>query len=217
MQPRKSDGSFQPAYSPDDYTDHICESNGWHYMWSVQHDIKGLEKLVGRQRFASKLDSFFTYTPKANADLPLFSTGMIGQYAHGNEPSHHAAYIFNKIGQPAKTQKYVRRILTELYNDTPAGLCGNEDCGQMSAWYVFSSLGFYPLNPISCEYELCSPLYRKAVIHLENGKTFTINTEDYSPEKYLIKEVKLNGKPLRGTTIRHNDIINGGELTFVMQ
>lgn len=115
-------------------------------MWSVQHDIKGLEKLVGKKRFAEKLDSFFTYTPTANAELPLFSTGMIGQYAHGNEPSHHAAYIFNKIGQPHKTQKYVRQILTELYNDTPAGLCGNEDCGQMSAWYVFSALGFYPLN-----------------------------------------------------------------------
>lgn len=217
MQPRHSDGSFQPAYSPDEYTSHICESNGWHYMWSVQHDMKGLEKLVGKKRFAEKLDSFFTYTPAANAELPLFSTGMIGQYAHGNEPSHHAAYIFNKIGQPHKTQKYVRQILTELYNDTPAGLCGNEDCGQMSAWYVFSALGFYPLNPVSCEYEIGSPLFRNATIHLENGKTFKVEAEGYSPEKYLVKEVLLNGKRLRGTNISHEDILKGGTLTFVMQ
>lgn len=217
MQPRHSDGSFQPTYSPDEYTAHICESNGWHYMWSVQHDIKGLEKLVGKKRFAEKLDSFFTYTPAANAELPLFSTGMIGQYAHGNEPSHHAAYIFNKIGQPHKTQKYVRQILNELYNDTPAGLCGNEDCGQTSAWYVFSALGFYPLNPVSCQYEVGSPLFRNATIHLENGNTFKIVTEGYSPEKYLVKEVLLNGKPLRGTDISHNDIMQGGTLTFVMQ
>lgn len=217
MQPRHSDGCFQPAYSPDEYTAHICESNGWHYMWSVQHDIKGLEKLVGKKRFAEKLDSFFTYTPAANAELPLFSTGMIGQYAHGNEPSHHAAYIFNKIGQPHKTQKYVRQILNELYNDTPAGLCGNEDCGQTSAWYVFSALGFYPLNPVSCQYEVGSPLFRNATIHLENGNTFKIVTEGYSPEKYLVKEVLLNGKPLRGTDISHNDIMQGGTLTFVMQ
>ncbi|MCI7509364.1 MAG: GH92 family glycosyl hydrolase [Prevotella sp.] len=217
MQPRHSDGIFQPAYSPDEYTAHICESNGWHYMWSVQHDIKGLEKLVGKKRFAEKLDSFFTYTPAANAELPLFSTGMIGQYAHGNEPSHHAAYIFNKIGQPHKTQKYVRQILSELYNDTPAGLCGNEDCGQTSAWYVFSALGFYPLNPVSCQYEVGSPLFRNATIHLENGNTFKIVTEGYSPEKYLVKEVLLNGKPLRGTDISHNDIMQGGTLTFVMQ
>lgn len=217
MQPRHSDGSFQPAYSPDEYTSHICESNGWHYMWSVQHDIKGLEKLVGKKRFAEKLDSFFTYTPTANAELPLFSTGMIGQYAHGNEPSHHAAYIFNKIGQPHKTQKYVRQILTELYNDTPAGLCGNEDCGQMSAWYVFSALGFYPLNPVSCEYEIGSPLFRNATIHLENGNTFKVEAEGYSPEKYLVKEVLLNGKRLRTTNISHEDILKGGTLIFVMQ
>lgn len=217
MQPRHSNGMFQPAYSPDEYTSHICESNGWHYMFSVQHDIKGLEELVGKERFAAKLDSFFTYAPVANAELPLFSTGMIGQYAHGNEPSHHAAYIFNRIGQPHKTQKYVRQILTELYNDSPAGLCGNEDCGQMSAWYVFSALGFYPLNPISCEYEVGSPLFSSATIHLENGNTFKIETKGYSPEKYLVKEMLLNGKRLRGTTISHSDIMKGGTLTFVMQ
>ncbi len=217
MQPRHSDGTFQPAYSPDEYTSHICESNGWHYMWSVQHDIKGLEKLVGKKAFAAKLDSFFTYTPKANEKLPLFSTGMIGQYAHGNEPSHHAAYIFNKIGQPQKTQKYVREILTQLYNDTPAGLCGNEDCGQMSAWYVLSALGFYPLNPVSCEYELGTPLFETATLHLENGNSLTIKAENYAEDTFAVDGVTLNGKRVKGTAINHNDIANGGTLVFNMR
>lgn len=217
MQPRDSKGRFQENYSPDDYTAHICESNGWHYMWSVQHDIKGLEKLVGRERFAAKLDSFFTYTPAANADLPLFSTGMIGQYAHGNEPSHHAAYIYNKIGQPHKTQQYVYQILTQLYNDSPAGLCGNEDCGQTSAWYVFSALGCYPMNPISCEYETGTPLFERAVIHLDGGRDFVIETAGHRPGAYLVDSVTLNGKPLKSTAITHTDIMAGGVLRFNMK
>lgn len=217
MQPRNSKGIFQPNFSPDDYTAHICESNGWHYMWSVQHDIKGLQKLVGKKRFAAKLDSLFTYTPDQNANLPLFSTGMIGQYAHGNEPSHHAAYIFNKIGQPQKTQQYVHQIVTQLYNDSPAGLCGNEDCGQMSAWYVFSTLGFYPMNPISCQYEVGTPLFKKATIHLDNGKQFVISTNNFEQGKYKVKSITLNGKKLKTTYITHNDIMSGGELTFNME
>ena len=217
MQPRDSKGIFQPSYSPDEYTSHICESNGWHYMWSVQHDINGLEKLVGKKRFAEKLDSFFTYSPSANAELPLFSTGMIGQYAHGNEPSHHAAYIFNKIGEPHKTQKYVHEIVTQLYNDSPAGLCGNEDCGQTSAWYVFSALGFYPLNPISCEYELGTPLFDRATIHLENGETFTIKADGLTSGKYLVECAELNGNQLRGTSVTHEDLLKGGQLVFKMK
>lgn len=214
MQPRDSNGNFQPSYSPDEYTSHICESNGWHYMWSVQHDIEGLEKLVGKKRFEEKLDSFLTYSPSANDELPLFSTGMIGQYAHGNEPSHHAAYIFNKIGKPYETQKYVHKIVTQLYNDSPAGLCGNEDCGQTSAWYVFSALGFYPLNPISCEYELGTPLFDRATIHLENGNDFTIEAERTAPNNYLVENVVLNGSKLRKTYITHENLIKGGQLVF---
>lgn len=217
MQPRDSKGNFQPNYSPDEYTSHICESNGWHYMWSVQHDIKGLEKLVGKKRFADKLDSLFTYTPAANTELPLFSTGMIGQYAHGNEPSHHAAYIYNKIGQPEKTQKYVHEILTKLYNDSPAGLCGNEDCGQMSAWYVFSAMGFYPMNPVSCQYEMGAPLFRKVTVNLENGRKFVIETNGYAPGKYEVKDIMLNGKRLKTTYITHEDIMNGGTVMFNMK
>ena len=217
MQPRNSKGEFQPNFSPDDYTSHICESNGWHYMWSVQHDIDGLQRLVGKKRFASKLDSLFTYTPAANAELPLFSTGMIGQYAHGNEPSHHAAYIYNRIGQRSKTQKYVHEILTKLYNATPAGLCGNEDCGQMSAWYVFSAMGFYPLNPVSCQYELGTPLFSRVTIHLDSGKTFVIEANNKRPDGYEVDNVLLNGKRLKNSYITHEDIMNGGVLMFNMK
>ncbi len=217
MQPRDSKGNFQPAYSPDEYTSHICESNGWHYMWSVQHDPEGLIKMVGKKRFVEKLDSFFTYTPKANADLPLFSTGMIGQYAHGNEPSHHAAYLYNKVGQPEKTQRYIHQILTELYNDSPAGLCGNEDCGQMSAWYVFNAMGFYPFNPVSCQYEIGTPLFNKVTIHLPGGKDFRIETRNAQEGKYAVKDVTLNGKKLRKTFFTHEELTKGGTLVFDMK
>ena len=217
MQPRDSKGQFQPGYSPDDYTPHICESNGWHYMWSVQHDPEGLIKLVGKKRFAQKLDSLFTYTPAANAELPLFSTGMIGQYAQGNEPSHHAAYFFNKIGQPQKTRRYVHEILTKLYNDSPAGLCGNEDCGQMSAWYVFNAMGFYPFNPVSCQYETGVPLFPKATIHLPGGHDFVVEAKGYKEGSYAVKRITLNGKPLKRTFFTHDQLTAGGTLCFEME
>ncbi len=217
MQPRDSKGQFQPNYSPDDYTPHICESNGWHYMWSVQHDPEGLIKLVGKKRFAQKLDSLFTYTPAANAELPLFSTGMIGQYAQGNEPSHHAAYFFNKIGQPQKTRRYVHEILTKLYNDSPAGLCGNEDCGQMSAWYVFNAMGFYPFNPVSCQYETGVPLFPKATIHLPGGRDFVVEAKGYKEGSYAVKRITLNGKPLKRTFFTHEQLTAGGTLCFEME
>ena len=186
-------------------------------MWSVQHDPEGLIKLVGKKRFVEKLDSFFSYSPKATDDLPLFSTGMIGQYAHGNEPSHHAAYFFNKIGQPEKTQRYIHRILTELYNDSPAGLCGNEDCGQMSAWYVFNAIGFYPFNPISCQYEIGTPLFNKVTIHLPNGKDFNIETRNLADGKYAVKDITLNGKRLKRTYFTHEELVKGGTLIFNMK
>lgn len=217
MQPRDSKGGFQPGYSPDEYTPHICESNGWHYMWSVQQDPEGLIRLVGRRQFAAKLDSLFTYVPAANAELPLFSTGMIGQYAQGNEPSHHAAYFYNKIGQPEKTQKYVHQILTRLYNDSPAGLCGNEDCGQMSAWYVFNAMGFYPFNPVSCQYELGTPLFTRITLRLPNGNRFVIRAENLLPDKYAVRQASLNGKPLKQTYITHQQLMDGGELVFDMK
>ena len=210
MQPRDSKGEFQPNFKPDEYTQHICESNAWHYMWSVQHDIEGLIGLMGREMFEQKLDSMFTYSPAENADLPIFSTGMIGQYAHGNEPSHHVAYLFNKIGKQEKTQQYVSQIMDELYRNSPDGICGNEDCGQMSAWYVMSAMGFYPVNPCGGEYELGIPLFPKVKLHLANGKRFTI-TSDRDNGKH---NVLLNGKPIDDTTISHKDIMQGGKLSF---
>ena len=226
MQPRNSKGEFQPQFCPDEYTQHICESNAWHYMWSVQHDIDGLMELMGKKHFLHKLDSMFTYTPAENADLPIFSTGMIGQYAHGNEPSHHVAYLFNKIGKPEKTQLYVQQIMREMYRNSPDGICGNEDCGQMSAWYVMSAMGFYPTNPCGGEYELGIPLFPEMTLHLADGKEFTItchfsgkalnNTSEQSEESQKKKTPRahLNGKRIKGTTISHKDIIEGGVLHF---
>ena len=209
MQPRDSKGEFQPEFNPDEYTQHICESNAWHYMWSVQHNIEGLIELMGRETFEQKLDSMFSYSPAENADLPIFSTGMIGQYAHGNEPSHHVAYLFNKIGKPEKTQQYVSQIMNELYRNSPDGICGNEDCGQMSAWYVMSAMGFYPVNPCGGEYELGTPLFPEVKINLGNGKRFTIKATKTGKSR-----VMLNGETIKGTTISHKDIVEGGVLKF---
>ena len=217
MQPRNNKGSFIENFSPDDYTPHICESNGWQYFWSVQQDVDGLISLVGgMERFAQKLDSMFTYNPSADEDLPIFSTGMIGQYAHGNEPSHHVIYLFNTIGQPWKTQKYAAEVMHELYKNTPAGLCGNEDCGQMSAWYVFSAMGFYPVDPISGKYEIGTPMYPEMKMHLANGKTFTILAPAVSKENIYIQSVKLDGKPYDKSYITHEQIMNGSIFEFEM-
>ena len=217
MQPRDDQGNFVEPFSPDDYTPHICESNGWQYFWSVQHDVDGLMELAGgKERFAQKLDSMFTYHPGEDDELPIFSTGMIGQYAHGNEPSHHVIYLFNAVGQPWKTQHYAARVMHELYLNTPAGLCGNEDCGQMSAWYVFSAMGFYPVDPVSGRYEIGSPLYPEVRMRLANGKTFTVRANGVSRENCYIKSVKFNGAPYDKTYVTHEQILSGGVLEFEM-
>ena len=217
MQPKDKAGQFVKNFQAEDYTPHICESNGWQYFWSVQHDINGLIALSGGQeRFAQKLDSMFTFQPSDKSKLPIFSTGMIGQYAHGNEPGHHVAYLYNKVNQPWKGQKYLRQIMTTLYTNTPAGLCGNEDCGQMSAWYVFSAMGFYPVNPVSGEYEIGSPLFPETVLQLTNGKTFKITAHNMNPENTYIQSVKLNGQPLGKSYITHQQIMEGGTLDIEM-
>ena len=217
MQPRDDQGNFVEPFSPDDYTPHICESNGWQYFWSVQHDVDGLMELAGgKERFAQKLDSMFTYHPGEDDELPIFSTGMIGQYAHGNEPSHHVIYLFNAVGQPWKTQHYAARVMHELYLNTPAGLCGNEDCGQMSAWYVFSAMGFYPVDPVSGRYEIGTPLYLEVKMRLANGKTFTVRANGVSRENCYIKSVKFNGAPYDKTYVTHEQILSGGVLEFEM-
>ena len=217
MQPRDDKGQFISDFSPDDYTPHICESNGWQYFWSVPHDVEGLIELVGgKKRFAQKLDSMFMYTPTSDDKLPIFSTGMIGQYVHGNEPSHHVIYLFNAVGQPWKTQRYAAQVMRELYSNTPAGLCGNEDCGQMSAWYVFSAMGFYPVDPVSGEYEIGTPLYPEVRLHLSGGKTFRVLAPTVSKENCYIQSVKWNGEVYNTSYITYEQIMSGGILEFEM-
>lgn len=217
MQPRDDKGNFILNYDPKDYTEHITESNGWQYFWSVPQDLDALIELTGgKERFAQKLDSMFTYSPHTADELPIFSTGMIGQYAHGNEPSHHVIYLYNKVGQPWKTQQYVAQVLNELYRNDPAGLCGNEDCGQMSAWYVFSAMGFYPVDPVSGRYEIGTPLFTEVKMHLANGNTFTVLAPQASRENIYIQSVKLNGQPYDKDYITHDQIMKGDTLSFEM-
>lgn len=217
MQPRDDKGAFIKDFKADAYTEHICESNGWQYFWSVQQNIPGLIDLVGgKERFTQKLDSMFTFHPAADDELPLFSTGMIGQYAHGNEPSHHVIYLYNAVGQPWKTQQYAAKVMHELYLNTPAGLCGNEDCGQMSAWYIFSAMGFYPVNPVGGTYEIGTPLFPEVKMHLANGKTFTVLAPGVSRENIYIQSVRMNGKPYAQSHITHQQINEGATLELEM-
>ena len=217
MQPRDDKGGWQPNFSPDEYTPHISESNAWQYFWSVQHDIHGLINLMGgKEPFALRLDSMFTYTGQPGHELPIFSTGMIGQYAHGNEPGHHVIYLYNYVGQPWKTAKYARHVMDQFYTNTPEGLCGNEDLGQMSAWYVFSVMGLYPVNPVSGIYEIGTPLFKNITVNLENGKQFKVIAPKVSSENKYVKSVKINGEKLYSSFITHEQIMNGAILEFEM-
>ncbi len=217
MQPRDKSGQFQPNFNPEEYTAHICESNAWQYLFSVQQDIPGLMELMGgEEAFASKLDSLFTLQPSTDIELPLFSTGMIGQYAHGNEPGHHVVYLYNAARQPWKAQDYARKVMKESYTNDPAGLCGNEDCGQMSAWYVFSALGFYPVNPVDGKYEFGSPLFEAADLTLPEGKTFTVKAPGSSDSNRYVKSVRFNGQPYTESYITHDMITGGGVLELEM-
>ena len=192
----------------------FTEGNAWQYFWYVPQDMPGLVALTGGENaFNEKLDSMFTLKAK-DSDVNGNASGFIGQYAHGNEPSHHVAYLYNYSGQPWKTQFYVHQIMTELYDNTFTGLSGNEDCGQMSAWYIFSAMGFYPVNPASGIYVIGSPLLKQSVLHFENGKIFTINVGNAG--KPYIQSVKLNGVLYTKNYILHNDILAGGVLEFVM-
>ena len=217
MQPRDEKGNFAKDFKAETYTEDICESNGWQYFWSVQHNIDDLIRLVGgEERFAQRLDSMFTYTPATDEELPIFSTGMIGQYAHGNEPSHHVIYLYNKVKQPWKTQQYAAKVMHELYTNEPGGLCGNEDCGQMSAWFVFSAMGFYPVDPISGQYEIGTPMFPRVELKLANGKTFTVSAPAVSRENIYIQSVKVNGEPYKKSYLTHDLIMSGATVEFEM-
>jgi predicted alpha-1,2-mannosidase len=215
-----SDGSWNPLFSPVSSTKPMikdyAEGNAWQYLWLAPHDIPGLIDLLGGEdNFTMRLDSFFTIE-NTEDEIDNNLTGLIGQYAHGNEPSHHIAYLYAKAGQQWKTAEKVRYIMKEFYKDDPDGIIGNEDAGQMSAWYVLSSLGFYPLFPASSEYLFGSPLFDRATIKLPEGKIFTIIAENNSDENIYIRRVELNGEDYNKLTINHRDILNGGVLKFFM-
>lgn len=209
---------FDPKFSSHMENTDYTEGNAWQHSWFVLHEPENLVQLHGGQeKFTNKLDQLFTETSEitgenASSDI----SGLIGQYAHGNEPSHHIAYLFNKAGKPWRTQYWVREILSTQYSTQPDGLSGNEDAGQMSAWYVFSSMGIYPFNPASAEYEIGSPIFSKSTIKVENGGSFSIIAENVSDENIYIQSATLNGENFERTSISHEEILAGGELEFVM-
>lgn len=207
---------FAP-FDPYEVNFNYTEANSWQYSFYVPQDITGFTKLLGgKQQLENQLDKLFTANDQTSGSHQVDITGLIGQYAHGNEPSHHMAYLYNFVNKPSKTQEKVRQILTELYTNTPDGISGNEDCGQMSAWYIFSSLGFYPVTPGSNQYIIGSPLFNKATINLESGKSFTVDVVYKSKDHIYIKSVKLNGENYEYSYINHQDIMNGGSLVFEM-
>ncbi len=216
-----SDGSWNPLFSPlasdKSVAKDYAEGNAWQYLWLAPQDVSGLMEIMGGQeRFISRLDSFFTLESEDESEVLVDLTGLIGQYAHGNEPSHHIAYLYALSGQQWKSAEKVRYIMKEFYHDDPDGVIGNEDAGQMSAWYVLSSMGFYPVYPASTEYVFGSPLFDKATIHLPAGKNFSVTSINNSPENIYIQSVELNGEKYNKVTITHQDIMDGGELKFVM-
>ncbi|MCQ9641847.1 GH92 family glycosyl hydrolase [Chryseobacterium sp. WG14] len=221
MRPRLADGSFKKDF--DVLSTHgqgFIEGNSWNYSFFVPQDPDELIKMMGgRKKFASKLDELFTmHLPDAFfADTEdITREGIIGGYVHGNEPAHHVVYFYNWAGQPWKTQSQVRRILEMQYKATPDGLGGNDDTGQMSAWYILSSLGFYPVAPGSEDYAIGSPAVDHAFLHLENGKTFEIEAVNQSQKNVYVQKILLNGKEIKNFTLKHAEIMNGGKLTFYM-
>lgn len=215
-----SKGNFRTPFNPfhvihrqDDYT----EGNAWQYTWLVPHDVHGLVDLFGSEkRFTSKLDSLFHVTGDLGEDASPDISGLIGQYAHGNEPSHHIIYLYNYVGQPWKTAALSRQTLTTMYSDNPDGLSGNEDVGQMSAWYILSSLGLYQVDPANGKFVFGSPLFDSATLNVGNGKTFRIVAKNNSPQNMYIQQVKLNGKNYNKSYINYEQLRAGGTLEFKM-
>ncbi|MFW5767700.1 MAG: GH92 family glycosyl hydrolase, partial [Bacteroidota bacterium] len=210
-------GDWIKPFDPAEVNFHYTEANAWQYSFYVPHDINNwIEMMGGRDKLCSLLDSLFSATDKTSGRHQVDITGLIGQYAHGNEPSHHIAYLYNYCGKPWKTQKVVKHIMNDMYTAEPDGYIGNEDCGQMSAWYVFSALGFYPVNPANGIYDIGSPLFDTAVIQLENNKEFRITAENLTDKNIYVQSIELNGEAWNKSYIRHQDIMSGGNLHFVM-
>jgi len=214
--PRRNGGWLTP-FDPRQVDFNFTEANSWQYSFFVPQDISGLIELVGgHDRFASKLDALFSAESRTTGREQADITGLIGQYAHGNEPSHHLAYLYDYVGQPWKTQARVRQIMDTFYKPAPDGLIGNEDCGQMSAWYVLSAAGFYPVTPGQPLYAIGTPLFPKLSFKLENGKSFVIRAGGVSARNIYIQSATLNGRPYPYSYLRHSALLNGGELVFQM-
>lgn len=218
MWPKKSDGSFVADYNPvrlDYEPRYVTEGNSWQYNWLVMQDLPGLAEIYGgKEKAAEQLAKTFDVNNKpvgAQSDV----TGLIGQYAHGNEPSHHTVYLFVPLGRPDLAEKYIREVRDTLYTDKVDGLCGNDDAGQMSAWYVFSAMGFYPLDPASGAYVLGLPSFPKMTVTLENGRKVTIQTKNLDLKTGSVKEITWNGQPLPDRQITHKQLSEGGTLEFV--
>ncbi|MBN8687310.1 MAG: GH92 family glycosyl hydrolase [Chitinophagales bacterium] len=213
----KVQGFWYSPYDATEVNNFFTEGNSWHYSFTAQQDIDGLKKLYGGQAgFAQKLNELFTTERKLSGRDQSDVTGLIGQYAHGNEPSHHMAYLFNYAGQPWRTQEIVHRICTEFYPNNPDGLIGNEDCGQMSAWLVLSAMGFYPVTPGSDTYAIGTPLFDKIDISLENGKHIYLKAKNHKPGNFYVESMQLNGKDYTASFFRHSDLAEGAEILFTM-
>lgn len=220
FQPKNDKGEWIEPFDPYKYGANggypFTEGNAWQYFWYVPQNIPDLISLTGGNKaFVAKLDTFFTVSYQSGA-LNDNASGFVGQYAHGNEPSHHVAYLYACAGEPWKTQKYVAYIMNELYNDSSSGYAGNDDCGEMSAWYVFGALGFYPVNSVSGEYVIGTPMLEEAVIQLPGRKTFTVKAPRKEDNEVYICSMKLNGEKYTKNYITHQDIMKGGILEFVM-
>ena len=225
MRGKDKSGRFEENFNPFKWGGVFTEGNSWHYSWSVFHDIQGLIDLMGgNKEFVKMLDSVFVLPPVFDESYYRFviheiremQVAGMGQYAHGNQPIQHMPYLYNYAGQPWKTQYWVRQVLDRMYKPTPDGYCGDEDNGQTSAWYVFSALGFYPVCPASGEYVLGAPLFRKAVLHLENGKNLVVNAPSNDSQNIYVSALTYNGKAYRKNWIAHDRIMQGGILQFNM-
>ena len=216
-----SKGEWRTPFNPrssNHRNDDYCEGTAWQWTWFVPHDIPGLVKLMGGEdAFVGKLDSLFTVSSQLEGEATSADiTGLIGQYAHGNEPSHHITHMYNYVNRPWRTQELVDSVLHNQYFNAPDGLSGNEDCGQMSAWYILNSMGFYQVCPGKPVYSIGRPLFEEVTINLPDRKTFVIRTHNNSKTNKYIESVLLNGKPLDVPFFTHNDIVRGGTMEITM-
>jgi predicted alpha-1,2-mannosidase len=225
MRGKNKDGKFQSPFNPFKWGDAFTEGNSWHYTWSVFHDVQGLINLMGgNQQFVNKLDSVFILPPvfddsyygQVIHEIREMQIAGMGQYAHGNQPIQHMVYLYNYAGQPWKTQQHVRDVMDKMYRPTPDGYCGDEDNGQTSAWYIFSSMGFYPVTPASDQYVLGAPLFKKITVTLENGKTISINAPNNSDKNRYVNSLNVNGKPYSFNWLSHSALLKGATLNFGM-